>query len=242
MERYPNSKVCWFSNESTLHLNSSIRKYFHKRGFDFITNLHDGYSKETQEAKNIHVVNVNVTAYKDNIALREFNDREYDLIYYGSFKSDRIEYIQKYFSDALISTSSKNVMHYKASGLAKSKYIHPLVFGKNDSTLNRCKFSVYIENLNVHGSKFCFMSDRFYECISNGVVLFFDKNCEQTVLQSGYNIDNFFFVDSRDELNEKMKHISNDKALRDSYLKNVLSQIKDEQNSLRENFQNVLSS
>ncbi|CAB4141193.1 hypothetical protein UFOVP410_32 [uncultured Caudovirales phage] len=239
MKKHPHSKTYWLYNEYTLALNSSIAKYFYKRGYEVITNLMDGHSKDiVNSAKKINVINVNVTAFRDEIVKRPFHERDIDLMYYGSYRPDRQEYMNEYYQNAIVSTSSKNVKRFQANGL-NAKFVDRLIWARKDSTLNKVKFSVYVEDKSMHLDKFSSLSDRFYECISNGVVLFFDINCKKNVSASGYNIEDYFFVSNKNELNQKMLEIESDLSIRDRYFDNVLSGIEAEKESLRQNFMNI---
>ena len=50
------------------------------------------------------------------------------------------------------------------------------------------------------------MSDRFYEAMSFDVIQFIDINVKNNVIKSGYDIDPWFFVSNREELEEKMEY------------------------------------
>jgi hypothetical protein len=161
-------------------------------------------------------------------------------MYYGTYRPDRQDYVNEYFEGAYVSTSPKNISKFKSNGLKNATYVDRLVWGRNDSTLNTVKFSVYIEDKSMHEDKFSHLSDRFYECVSNGVVLFFDVNCKKNVTQSGYNIPEFFFVNDRKDLNEKMAILTEDKALRESYFTNVYEDIEREKEQLRKDILSIL--
>lgn len=239
MKKHPNAKVYWLYNEYTLALNTSVAKYFYNRGYEVITNLVDGHSKEvTDTAKKLHILNMNVTAFRDEIAQRPFFDRSIELMYYGSYRPDRQEYMNEYYQNSIVSTSAKNVNRFKANGLS-AKFVDKLVWGRNDSTLNKVKFSVYIEDKSMHLDKFQHLSDRFYECVSNGVVLFFDTNCRKNVRESGYNIEDYFFVSSKDELKTKMMEIEENLTIRDRYFSNVIEGIEEEKQELRTKFVDI---
>jgi len=239
MKKHPHAKTYWLYNEYTLALNSSVAKYFYSRGYEVITNLVDGHGTDVvNTAKKLHILNMNVTAFRDEIVKRPFGDRTIDLMYYGSYRPDRQEYMNEYYQNSIVSTSPKNIGRFKANGLS-AKFVDKLVWGRNDSTLNRVKFSVYIEDKSMHLDKFSNLSDRFYECVSNGVVLFFDINCKKNVKASGYNIEEYFFVKNNAELKAKMKEIEMDLSIRDRYFSNVIEGIEMEKQNLRTEFSNV---
>jgi hypothetical protein len=241
MKKQPQANLFWLYNEYTLAMNSSIARFFKERSYDVITNLADGHSADiTNTAGKINVINTNVTAYRDEIKVRPFHERKHELMYYGTYRPDRQEYVNEYFRGAYVSTSPKNMSKFKSNGLKDVYFVDLLVWGRNDSTLNNVKFSVYIEDKSMHQDKFSHLSDRFYECVSNGVVLFFDINCKKNVSLSGYNIPEFFFVKNRQELDEKMKIVSEDDKLRQSYFDNVYEDIEREKEKLRQDILSIL--
>ena len=241
MKKQPQANLFWLYNEYTLAMNSSIAKFFKERTYQVITNLSDGHSADiVNTSDKINVINTNVTAYRDEIKVRPFHERKHELMYYGTYRPDRQDYVNEYFHDAYISTSTKNISSFKSNGLTKASFVDRLVWGRNDSTLNNVKFSVYIEDKSMHHDKFSHLSDRFYECISNGVVLFFDINCKKNVKQSGYDISDFFFVSNRKELDEKMKIVSEDDNLRQGYFDKLYEDIENEKDKLRKDILAIL--
>ena len=240
MQKHPNAKLYWLYNEHSLSLNSSILKFLKERSYEVITNLVDSHSKSIKDtSKKIHILNMNVTAFRDGIQKISFDDRPIRLIYYGSYKPERQIYLNEYFQNAVVSASSWNVNKFKINGL-NAKFIDNLVWGSRDSTLNRCKYSVYVEDKALHDNKYNHLSDRFYECVSNGVILFFDKNCKKNISKSGYHIDDYFIISSKDELNEKMNEIDKNPSIRKRYFDNVINNIECEKNDLRENFIKII--
>lgn len=240
MKKHPNSNLFWLYNEYSLALNSSIFKFFKERSYEIITNIAEGKEKsaESKNAKKIHILNTNITAYRDEIIPYKWEDKKYDLIYYGSYKPGRQDYVNEYFQDQWISTSPKNKNFFKKDGL-KGFFINRLIWGRNNSTLNNFKFSVYIEDKHTHEGGYNHLSDRFYECISNGVVLFFDENTKRNVELSEYDIDSYFFVSSRNDLQMKMKEINNNKKLRDDYFLKIKNKIEEEKEELRNSLRNI---
>lgn len=260
MEKNPQANLYWLYNEYTLALNSSIMRYFKRRGYSVITNLMEGCAKDiTQTAKKINTINTNITAYRDDVYKRPWDKKPFDLIYYGSYRPNRNKYVNEYFQDAYISTTEKNEKLFRASGLKDNTYIgvirwvnknlakhyiikNNIIFPKKNTTsLDMYKFSVYIEDEAIHQNKFNNLSDRFYECISHGVILFFDENCRYNISQSKYNIPDYFFVSNKSDLSKKMKEIDNDQSAREEYFDNIKKIINTEKKEFREQIRNILN-
>lgn len=258
MQSNSRANLYWLYNEYTLALNSSIFRFFKEREFSVITNLMQGCPKDiTLSAKKIYTINTNITAYRDNVYDRPWNKRPFDLIYYGSYRPNRNKYVVKYFSDAYISTTEKNERLFKTAGLVNNQYIgvlrwiHEDLFikrnislnkpTKNLSSLDMYKFSVYIEDEGIHQDRYNNLSDRFYECISHGVVLFFDRNCQYNISQSKYNIPDYFFVSNKDELKGKMREMDKDESGRKEYFSNIKSIVKSEKNDFRKEIKTILN-
>ena len=59
---------------------------------------------------------------------------------------------------------------------------------------------------------------------------------------SGYNIEDYFFVSDKIELNDKMNEISTNLTIRDRYFSNVVRDIEREKQNLRQEFLSVFES
>ena len=71
------------------------------------------------------------------------------------------------------------------------------------------KYSIYFEDEHTH-SNYAFMANRFYECVMNNTLLFYDARCKLVIEQSGYKIDPFQIVKNGEELLEKINILAED--------------------------------
>lgn len=139
-------------------------------------------------------------------SLSDFFDvpKKRDIVYYGTCRSDRIKYFEKYFDESfVVSTSKRNLPIF----LAKSptvNYINRLNWSGDINTLNDFRSTLYIEDEFTNNNYSC-LANRFYESLNFNVPCFFDRSCENTIKLSGYPINPWYIVDSREELKEKLK-------------------------------------
>jgi hypothetical protein len=71
------------------------------------------------------------------------------------------------------------------------------------------KYSIYFEDEHTH-SNYAFMANRFYECVMNNTLLFYDARCKLVIEKSGYKIDSYQIVKNGDELKEKIAILADD--------------------------------
>jgi hypothetical protein len=203
--KHSKSKIFWLANEYNLAPNSTIARIFKERGVHVIAN----FVEEACQFKKFNeftMINFNVSAYRMNAKIVEAKDRKYDLIYYGTFRPDRQNYFSKYLSNAVVSTSKKNIYKFKkAIQSSETRYIDKLDWQHGNCFIRQFRFSLYIEDNFTH-SNFNNLSDRFYECLSYDVPMIFDSSCIKTIKQSGYAIPSELIVGSRQELKELLQH------------------------------------
>lgn len=175
--------------------------------YDLIAN----YEGARQRAMNkYYQLNLNLLlARKSNDVV----DKKYDCIYYGTFRVNRERYYKKYLKDELyLSATTKNYKKYKHIGCT-SKFIKKLNWEKGKETLNLFKYSLYIEDDYTHDN-FNNLANRWYEAGFCNNVVFFDKNCINTINKSEIayfknQIENYI-VSSYEELQEKIKECNKD--------------------------------
>lgn len=161
--------------------------------------------------KNWQVVNLNSLIYQDikpstsNILseLIDFNKEKYNIVYYGAYRPNRLKYFQKYFDYRMIvSTSKKNQEKFLPIS-NKCMYIDRLNWIDNKNTLFDFKSSLYIEDEYTNNNYSCF-ANRFYEALSYNLPCFFDSSCMNTIKLSNYPINNWYVVNTADELHDKL--------------------------------------
>lgn len=129
-----------------------------------------------------------------------FKDPEIDgLFYYGAPRSDREIYFQKWLGAdkpyrKTLSCTSRAVKKFQAMGL-ETDFTGPMTSFKD---IARYQSSLYVEDQHTHKHYNC-PANRFYECVSAGVPLFFDPSVCNTFKQAGIPID-LFVVENSAEL------------------------------------------
>lgn len=208
IEKYKHAKKIWLYNEKDLSLDSCVKRAFTETGgYEVITNS-DEYNKSTDKgAEKLHNLNLNVTAYREEVIPIPFEERKYDLIYWGTWRPSRAEYLKEYIKDCYVSTVPNNVASYKMF-CDNVTFIDKLTWGREQGTLGNFRFTLYLEDTQSH-EMFSHLADRFYEAMSFDVIQFIDINVKNNVIKSGYDIDPWFFVSNRQELEEKMEYAKN---------------------------------
>lgn len=150
-------------------------------------------------------LNLNLILAKKENAL---TNKPYECIYYSTFRENRHKYHKIYLKDKMIlSTSKKNVIKFIKSGV-NCKFIEKLTWEPRRETLNLFKYSLYLEDEFTH-TFFNNLSNRWYEAEFCNNVVFFDKNCLNTIRKSEIApyIDQikFYLVEDYEELQEKIR-------------------------------------
>lgn len=107
------------------------------------------------------------------------------LLYYGAFRKGRMKYFSKYLSSehypVIIGTTTRAQKSFDAlcpPGPAGGAYVNS-IRGTDMKTLLPYKMGLYLEDERCH-KDFCSISCRFYEMLSAGVPMIFDKSCLKT--------------------------------------------------------------
>lgn len=125
------------------------------------------------------------------------------IVYYGACRRDRVKYFQKYFkSKIVVSTSDRNREFYNQV-CPEAYYINRLNWSGKGLSLANFQASLYIEDEHTHDN-YNFLANRFYESLNYGVPCFFDKSTEKSIKLSGYPINEWYIVDSSEELMDKI--------------------------------------
>lgn len=194
IEQSPNAKLYYVTNEYNLGEPRTLWMAA-KAG-----------RKYTVLANHPHRVSKVVMKYVDDWILLNLNSLVYgnysfvnqggkECVYYGSYRDDSKKYFKKYFDGMTVSTHMKNRPKIDALEV-NPHYINRLNIQKGD--LSKYGFSLYIEDEKTHDA-YNYLANRFYESINSGTICLFDESCENTIAQSGYDIDNSFIIrDSAD--------------------------------------------
>lgn len=227
-----NCKLGWITNEHDLFQNDFLKQI----GTDFIISNFESWGvKKAHKYNNYLLTNLNALQAKESNPF-DPNIKQYDSCYYGTWRKYREKYYQKYLiGDMILSTSGKNIKKYLLSGcdcLLTQKFS----WEDANETLNAFKSTLYIEDTITH-KLFNHLANRFYEAMFCNVAIFFDKSCKGTIDKSvamaGYVIDDYWIVDSYDELMSKTKEISNSDILNNIKINNTIA-LEEKRNCLNE--------
>ena len=181
-----------------------------KQKYDIISNFE--YKKLPILCDQHYLIDLNYLIYNDNYTTETkknlfLYERLDNLLYYGTFRKNRIQYFREYLNDEniIISTSDRSRKKFQELNL-KCQYIPSLKWASNE--LKLFKYSLYIEDVYTH-TYFNHMANRFYECVNNDVVLFFDKNCKKTINRSNLIIDDYFYIESFQAVKYKLHDYNN---------------------------------
>jgi len=122
----------------------------------------------------------------------------------------------KYFKgDFILSTTKKNFKKFMDLDL-DCNITDKFHVKSGEETLNLFKSTLYIEDTKTHN---CFnhMANRFYEALQCNTALFFDRSCINTINKDEYFIDEYFIVDSHEELMEKSNNLDINKLIEHTY-------------------------
>lgn len=227
------AKMFWLVNDHDIEDNILLRKWlikYNKPYHMICNNPRSGYrhwilNKNMNNKKlndwidEWHTVNLNVMIFDDLLFYKtmETSERANDVVYYGTFRKHRVKDMLDYNNvNYYVSSSKKNHLKYQAAGI-KAKFIEKLQWFDKEPDLiepvglrlRDYKYSLYLEDEHTH-SNYAFMANRFYECVMNNTLLFYDARCKLVIEKSGYKIDSFQIVKNGDELNEKIAILAYD--------------------------------
>ena len=226
------AKMFWLVNDHDLEDNILLRKWLLKynRKYNMIcNNPRSGYrhwimnkkmngSTLTEWIDEWHTINLNAIIFDEGLFYKTINaEKTNDIIYYGTFRKHRIKDMLEYNNvNYFISTSKKNHIKYKDAGI-NAKFIEKLQWFDKEPDLiepvglrlRDYKYSIYFEDAHTHDN-YAFMANRFYECVMNNTLLFYDARCKLVIERSGYNIDSFQIIKDGDELKEKISILAED--------------------------------
>lgn len=196
-----NAKFYFITNEYTIQ-QSNVMNRTYKNGcnWNIITNFQ--IDKITgKHWKNKYSVNLNALFYQP----KQKQEKKYNICYYGTYRKDRKKSFQKYFTtkDFILSTSPKSVKKF----IKENCIFTPckrFVWGKTKDTLGLFKYTLYIEDEWIHNN-FHNLADRFYEALSNDVVILFDSSCKHTLEYSELKNVNYsnFLIDNLESLSSR---------------------------------------
>lgn len=250
LDNNPDAKLFWLMNDHDVEDNILLRKWVLKNDKPYhmiCNNPREGYRgwilRKKLNGKTLndyiqewHTINLNALIYEDQMIDKDKSG----IVYYGTFRKYRINDLAKY-NDAgyFLSTSQKNHLKFSEAGITaqaigRLAWIEKTndLFDFNGFHLNEYKYSLYIEDEHTH-ENYAFMANRFYECLMNDVILFYDINCTNTIEKSGFNILPFQIVNNGQELKEKTDFLNDNP---DKYIELLEYQNRNKQIAMKQKF------
>lgn len=219
-------KMYWATNDYKLKPGREIREAMEASDTTLLSTVEESLHTQKFYKKYIYVNWNSLTLNKnaDTSGVQRIDG----LIYYGAFREGRKLYFEKYLSSELypvrISTTKGNVKEFLALNKKISMY-NTFKWTNVISELCNFKYSIYIEDKASHEG-YCSPANRFYECISNGVVVLFDVSTKHTFEQAGIDISGYI-VDSDKGLLSKMQEIEPERLKHSEIQKSWVKQEED---------------
>lgn len=211
IRKIDNPQIIWLNNEHTCSPNSEYARLIKDYDSVVVSNLVERGNKVKGYNKFYHI-NLNCLLAKPPSPTLH---KKYDLVYFGTYRAGRRVYLQKYFADSTfhLSSSKKNLKKFKQLAGCNAIFCDKFDWTHERETFNLFKYTIYLEDELMHVN-FNNLSNRFYEAIFCNVVQFFDKSCKNTIAQARmYEVPSYYFVESYEELCEKVATTDFDKAL-----------------------------
>lgn len=235
-------RMVWIQNDYTIYPPTQVRKVMNQRDdliverWSTIPKLPNHYAKlkiwTRLPLQATEYINWNKLTYK---LLKRKQPTEEGLFYYGAYRQDREELFKTYFGlptlyDIIISASKKAEKKFEDLNLIID-FIGPMKNLVED--MQQFQATIYLEDFKSN-SIYCSPANRFYECLSAGVPILFDKSCVNTMACDGFNVipyivncqsDVAYFLRNQNRLDEISDLQSNEwccdyvKELTDSVLK-----------------------
>lgn len=198
-------RIIWLNNEWQCSPNSEYARLIK----DHESLVISSSSKNKVRGNNEFIfMNLNVLLFSEP---NKIIDKKYDLIYYGSWRTDRRLYVQKYFSKKreswYLSSSTKNLRKFKQLAGADAIFCKRLSWDLGRETLNNFRYSLYIEDEFSH-KHYTHLANRFYEALFCNAVQFFDKSCLNSIKESGYCVPHEFIVSAPEQIEELISNES----------------------------------
>lgn len=169
-------------------------------------------------------INWNMLTY-DPITQRETTNDS--LLYYGAFRDDRSYYFHKYLATNLYNvTVSAPVMASKKFLALNPRIALAKPFTKLIEDISGYACTLYAEDTKSH-KVYCSPANRFYECLSAGIPMLFDKNSASTLSQAGYDVGPYTVTSDRDILS-KMQSLDSIRAEQSEWRRDYRTELTDQ--------------
>lgn len=207
LENYHNPRLIWVVNEYNSSINHDLGILLAENNGLIVSNFpHEAF--KVRNLQHLEYVVLNFNSWRINPLITQIDKRPYPIIYYGTYRPNRLRYFQKYFHKPLIvSTAKKNWKYFLKHGLF-ANYIPAINWDKH--ILKQFQTSLYIEDEFTH-THYNFLANRFYESINYGTIPVFDVSCLNTIRKSGYPYLENLLVNGLDEALELANRIPKEK-------------------------------
>ena len=239
LNKNKNAKMFWLVNDHDVEDSILLRKWLlenNKQYHMICNNPREGYRGWILRKKlngltlndwidEWHTVNLNSMIFDENLFYKSMDVEKEGVIYYGTFRKHRIKDMMDYnIVNYVLSSSSKNHKKYIDAGI-NAKFIEKIMWTDKEADmfepvglrLRDYKYSIYFEDEHTH-TNYAFMANRFYECVMNNTLMFYDSRCHLVIDRSKYKIDEFQIVKNGDDLLKKMEILNSDEASYKHYL------------------------
>lgn len=210
LEFHKERQLYWATNDYKLAPSKPLREIMEAGKTTLLSTVEESLHKN-KFYKKYQYVNWNSLTLNKSLDYKKI-EKVGRLIYYGAFREGREKYFDKYFAQNLyevhISTTRQNVDKFLAIDQDHIRFYPPFAWKNVISELCQFKFSIYLEDEASHKA-YCSPANRFYECLSNGVVMLFDASCAGTFIAANIDISSYL-VNSPQELEDKMNIIEKD--------------------------------
>lgn len=187
------SRFIWVGNDYMIKLPSQLN-FIKNEKFE----IWSAYEIPDSDHKH-QLVNWNSLTFTPNLDLKPktFSD---GLIYFGAFRKGREKSFKKYLSQ-----EAPYKVHISCSARARGSFFevnknaefhHP--FSDVITGLSPFLTTLYIEDETSH-RLYCSPANRFYESLSAGALILFDRSCQSTFSRAGFDVG-AFTVDSVDDV------------------------------------------
>ena len=239
LEANPNAKLFYITNEYNLGepriLWMAVKRA--NRKYTVIANHPAAASKVvTKYTDDWLITNLNSLVYEHENKC-SLQDKTKDIIYYGSFRSDRCKYFSKYFSDDLVVSSHiKNVEKFKEKGI-NADFIPRIDWGKEGLKDYHC--SLYIEDETTH-THYNHLANRFYEALNYNVVPIFSEECLGTIDKSGYPITTDLIFSNKEKMKNVVHFVKNNPDTMAQYLGHYCMRANEEKQRTLEKIKQIV--
>ncbi len=206
IENSKQAKLYWCSNDYMLEPSKKIKEYLLSNNCTLLSTVDEEQYKNKWFTK-YQYVNFNILTLNLNFNYKFIDKIANSIIYYGAFRKGRVFFFKKYFpflKNLYVSTTEKNFSKFRDIN-SNINLINKFDFVNAISMdLAKYMYTIYLED-EKSNLFYCSPANRFYECISNGVLQLFDSSCVKTFSTYGIDISEFVVNDSEDILHKIAK-------------------------------------